>query len=86
MLNIQHAIMIKESSSDKPLKLLLESARANNIHIAEFTREMLETTNDKIVIEKTKSKNYDTIEHLGVLVFGNRKEVEKLTESFILIQ
>jgi hypothetical protein len=45
---------------------------------------MLETTDDKKVAEKTKNKNLDEVEYMGVLVFGGKKEVEKLTKEFSL--
>ncbi|EKE18606.1 MAG: Lysyl-tRNA synthetase, partial [uncultured bacterium] len=83
-LNIKHAIMIKEGSSGKELLALVKEAKENGYEVAEFTREMIETTNDKIVVEKTKEKVLNEVEYLGVLVFGNKKEVEKLTEKFPL--
>jgi hypothetical protein len=85
-LNIQHAIMIKSWTKDADLKDLLKKARELDIHTAEFTREMLETTNDKVVIEKTQGKEYTDIEHLWVLLFGNKKVLESLTEDFPLFQ
>ena len=42
---------------------------------------MLETTNDRKVEEITKSKNIDEIEFLGVLIFGEKKVVDNLTEN-----
>lgn len=84
-LNIQHAIMIKSADSGKTIKNLLEKAKKENIEAAEFTREMLETTDDKVVKEKTLEKNFDEVEHLGILLFGKKKEVEKLTKEFPLL-
>ncbi len=83
-LNIQHAIMIKEGKSAKELMTLAKEARKEGLTVTEFTREMLETTNDKKVIAATKTKNQDEIEYLGVLVFGPKEAVEKLTKEFPL--
>lgn len=83
-LNIQHAIMIKESSSSKNIKYLVHTAKQAGLEVAEFTREMIETSDDKKVASMTKSKLFDEIEHLGVLVFGKKSLVDKFTASFPL--
>ncbi|MEK6927013.1 MAG: lysine--tRNA ligase [Nanoarchaeota archaeon] len=83
-LNIQHAIMIKESSNNQDLRELVTAAQKEGLEIAEFTREMISTTNDKKVIDVTSNKSYSDIEYLGVLIFGNKKKVDSLTNSFNL--
>jgi len=83
-LNIQHAIMIKEGSSVAELQKLSADAKAAGLEVDEFTREMIETTSDKKVIEATKQKDLSAVEHLGVLVFGSKSEVEKLTKELKL--
>lgn len=85
-LNIQHAIMIKEAEKNKVLQKLSDDARKEGLEVAEFTREMLETTNDKKVIAATKDKKRDEVEYLGVLVFGEKSQVEQLTDPFSLYQ
>ena len=85
-LNIQHAINIKEAAKNVELINLIKEAKDNQLEIAEFTREMLETTDDKKVIERTKNKNLKEVEYLGVLIFGKKSLVEKLTEKFILYE
>jgi lysyl-tRNA synthetase class 2 len=71
-LNIQHAIMIRSAGTDADIKSLIHNARSLNLDISEFTREMLQTSNDKKVESETLVKSYDQIEHLGVLVFGEK--------------
>ncbi|MSU55360.1 MAG: lysine--tRNA ligase [Candidatus Taylorbacteria bacterium] len=83
-LNIRHAIMIKEAHKSAELRALSVLAKGKGLEVCEFTREMLETTNDKKVIEATKQKNGEDVEYLGVLVFGPRGEVEDLTKQFKL--
>lgn len=83
-LNIRHAIMIKESNSRKELQELSKNAKEQGFEVEEFTREMIETTNDKKVTEITKCKLLSEVEFLGVLVFGNKSEVEDLTNEFEL--
>ena len=82
-LNIQHAIMIKSGKAND-LKQLRENAKKIDLQISEFTREMLETTNDKQVQDHTAQKNIQDVEHLGILLFGPKKEVEKITKEFEL--
>lgn len=83
-LNIKNAIMIKTASSNEELKKLLAEAKEQKLEVDEFTREMIETTNDKKVIEMTASKNFDEIEYLGVLVYGSKSVVEELTKEYKL--
>ena len=83
-LNPQHAIMIKIADSNSALQILSANAKSAGLEVSEFTREMIETTDDKKVISKTKEKNFKDVEYLGVLVFGKKSEVEKLTRDFKL--
>jgi lysyl-tRNA synthetase, class II len=82
-LNIQHAIMIKDGDTKSINHLLAESEKREIEHFV-FTREMLETTDDKKVIAKTKQKKHNEIEYLGLLLFGNKKEVESITKELKL--
>jgi hypothetical protein len=83
-MSTSHAIIIKQANNSSDIFSLIESANKNNLHISEFTREMLETSNDKKVSEKTKQKDFKDVEYMGILVYGNKKEVEKLTKGFSL--
>ena len=85
-LNIQHAIMVRSASTDADIKSLIHNAKSLDLDISEFTREMLETSNDKKVESQTLLKSYDQIEHLGVLIFGEKEQVESLTAKFPLIK
>lgn len=83
-LNIQHAIMLKAAGSSSELFALASKAKTHGLDVAEFTREMIETTDDKKVIERTKAKAVTEVEYLGVLIFGKKVEVEALTDAFPL--
>jgi lysyl-tRNA synthetase class 2 len=85
-LNIQHAIMVKSVSDGEEIRKVIDAARNQDLIVTEFTREMIETTNDKKVVELTAQKNLADVEFLGVLIFGNRKEVENLTANFPLYE
>lgn len=84
-LNIQHAIVIKESNKSSDLADLLSKAKNSGLSVHAFTREMLETTNDNKVREMTANKNYNEVEFLGVLVFGDATKVDTHTEHFPLL-
>ncbi|MCL9972318.1 MAG: lysine--tRNA ligase [Candidatus Pacebacteria bacterium] len=83
-LNIQHAIIIKTAKSSEELKNLLGTAQTAHVHTAAFTRHMLETTNDKKISDATGQTNFADIDMLGVLVFGEKEHVQKITEHFTL--
>lgn len=80
-LNIQHAILVKQITTSKEIHGFIENAKENNIEAYVFTREMLNTTNDKKVIEETKKKNFADVEFLGVLVFGEKEKIDSLTKN-----
>lgn len=83
-LNIQHAILIKDAENSKDLLELFKNAKARNLSVYTFTREMLETTNNTKVKEATAEKNLEDIEFLGVMVFGESSVVDEVTGSFTL--
>lgn len=83
-LNIKHAIMIKEAKKTNEIREVIAKAKAKDLMVSEFTREMIDTTNDKLLIKNTLEKNFDEVDYLGVLIFGNKKEVEELTRRFKL--
>ena len=85
-MNTQHAIILKTASDSAELKKVLADARIQNLETAEFTRQMLETSDDAKIIRTARTQKYDEIEHLGVLVFGEKNAVEKLTAQFSLLK
>jgi lysyl-tRNA synthetase class 2 len=84
LLNIQHAVIVKHAESKRQMLELIENAQNSNIKIYSFTQEMLQTTNDKKVEEITKTKNFQDIDFLGVLVFDEKGSIDELTKSFQL--
>ena len=83
-LNVEHAIMIKEAKKNKEMLELIQKARSKDLEVVEFMKEMIETSDDKKLIEMTGRKNMKDITFLGVLVYGKKSVVEKLTEKFKL--
>lgn len=84
-MNIQHAIMVKSTADRADLLALKHAAEAAELTVTCFTEEMRDSSNDLKVKAKQEVKNVADIGFLGVLVFGEKKAVEKLTEKFPLI-
>jgi len=83
-MNTSHAIMIKESDTWDKLKELIKNARDKSLLVTEFTREMLETSDDNKILEDYKDKNFEKVEHLWILVYWKMPDVKKITEDFEL--
>lgn len=83
-MNISHAIMIKAASAAAELAELIDAGRGKGLQVAEFTREMIETSDDKKVIVQTKEQNKNDIIYYGALIFGPKKIVSELTKDFPL--
>jgi lysyl-tRNA synthetase class 2 len=83
-MNIQHAIMIKQAHTNGELQKLYDIAKKGWLEVVPFTREMLETSDDRLVHQNTGDKNISQIEYLWILIFGDKKHVEKLTKEYSL--
>jgi len=83
-MNIQHAIMIKQASSNSELQELYQIAKNGRLDVVPFTREMIETSDDTLVCKNTETKKLEDVEYLGILIFGDKKHVEKLTKDLEL--
>ncbi len=81
-MNIRHAIMMKKTGDRAKLIQLKKDAEALGFEVTCFTEEMRDSRNDKEVKEKQEQKALADIQFLGILVFGEMKKIEKLTEQF----
>lgn len=84
-LNIQYAIMIHSSDSESSMKDLINDSESEGLRIFPFTREMLETSDDKKVLSISKTKNFNELEILGVLVYGRKDLADEKVKKFPLI-
>lgn len=82
-LNMSHAIMIKQASSNQICELR-DKANELWLSLVEFTREMIETSDDKKVADITATKKWDELEFLWIQIFWTRKVVESLTKDLEL--
>lgn len=85
-MDIQHAIIIKSGSNSAELLHVKETAEAKELLVTCITQDMQDSTDNRKVGEKHAQKNMIEMKLLGVLVFGEKKMVEKLTEKFDLMK
>jgi predicted oxidoreductase (fatty acid repression mutant protein) len=83
-MNIQHAIMIQQADTNVHLQKLYNLAKSEWLEVVPFTREMLETSDDRVVQKNILLKKIEEVEYLWILIFGDKKHVEKLTKDFPL--
>jgi len=85
MMNISDAIMMKTASRRVDIDTLeKEVIKSESCEIYPFTRDMLESSDDRLVDQRHKAKDMQDIEVLWVIVYGEKKQVEKLTKDFEL--
>ncbi|MFT7557605.1 MAG: lysyl-tRNA synthetase class 2 [Planctomycetota bacterium] len=83
-MNIGPAMVIRDVDASETLHELRVDARKKGLEVAEFTRSMLETSNDKKQLANITENNSRDIELLGVLMYGARSDVDELTSSLPL--
>jgi len=84
-MNIQHAIMIKQTDDLNKLRQLKRLAEQEKLLVTVFTEEMQLTSDDYKVNQLHTQKLSSEIKYLGVLVYGKKSLVEKLTTEFTKI-
>ena len=84
-MDIQHAIIVKTTTNSDDLLKLKQSAHAKDLLVTCITQEMQDSTDNRKVAEQHAQKNIAEMKFLGVLVYGEKKIVEKLTEKFDLM-
>lgn len=85
-LNTTQAIMIKDGKDNQSLLKLKSEAESAGLHLSEFTREMIETSDDRKVASVTRNKKLEEVEFLGLLVYGKKSTVDRMTEEFDLLK
>lgn len=83
-MNTQHAIMIKTAKTKEQIIKLFEKASDKKLRIEVFTQDMQDSTNDIKVKQAHAKKTLQKIDILGMLVYGEKGIVEKLTKDFPL--
>ncbi len=85
-MNIQHTIIIKQTDSREQLLELKRAAEKEGLKIAVFTEEMRDSNSDEKARDKQEPKKSTELNYLGVLVFGKKSKVDRLTEEFKLME
>lgn len=81
-MNIGDAIILKTIEKNNDIAELQKMADLQNVEHFVFTREMLESSDDSVVDSNHQKKNYQDIEKLWIILYGERKQLEKLTANF----
>lgn len=81
--NSQHPILIKRADH-KDLHKLYKKAKQAGLKVHVFIREMIETTNDREIIESLKDKPMEQVEIYGLALYGDNDQVNALTKHFQL--
>ncbi len=80
-MNIWDAIMIQVWNNDA-IQNLWKELSGSDVDIFPFTREMMESSDDTKVSKEIAQKMDEQIEKLWVILYGERKAIEKLTKDF----
>ena len=81
-MNIQHPIVIKQTDDLNKLRQLKRLAEQEKLLVTVFTEDMQLTSDDYKVNQLHTQKLSSEIKYLGVLVYGKKSLVEKLTTEF----
>ena len=84
--NIQQAIMIKEAKTNSDIIDLLKKAKKLHLDVSEFVKEMIETSDDKKLMDSIATQKHKDVNYLGALIFGDKAKVEALTKEFKLVK
>lgn len=85
-MNIQHAILIKETNNQQKLHALKNLCEDKKFHMECFTGAMIESSSDIKIRDTYKHTESNDVDILGVLLYGDRKEIERATKEFQLVK
>lgn len=67
------------------LKAAIAKAKANpNLLVADYPRDMLDTRTDEELVASISSKEEESLEYMGAVIYGNTKDVDEITGKFQL--
>lgn len=81
--NTQYPIVTLSATQSQLAELISEVRKTNLLHIG-YVPEMMETTDDKKLVQMLGAKSSDEVTYAGVGIFGLKKEVDLLTKKFTL--
>jgi lysyl-tRNA synthetase class 2 len=84
-MNTTHAIIMKRMAAEGSLHTLIRDAVAQGFHVEVFTKDMIDSSDDAVVLRQLTQTAYPDIQIFGVLIHGERKVVEALTKSYDLL-
>lgn len=81
--NTQYPIIILTAKPGQ-MTNFMRSVRESGLLYHGFIKEMIDTTDDKEIIELLKTKTDEEIEYLAIGLFGDNTEVDRLTKKYSL--
>ena len=81
--NTQYPIIILRAKTSQ-LRSLVARAREQGLLHNEFIREMIETTDDQEIVSLLAQKDDESVQYLGVGLFGLNDQVNAITKSLQL--
>ena len=67
------------------LKAAIAKAKENpNLLVADYPKDMLDTRTDEELVASISSKEEDSLEYMGAVIYGNTKDVDEITGKFQL--
>lgn len=67
------------------LRKAINQAKENpNLLVADYPKDMLDTRTDDELVDSISNKENEQLEYLGAIIYGNTKDVNKITGKFQL--
>ena len=67
------------------LKTAIDKAKSNpNLLVADYPKDMLDTRTDEELVESINNKENEKLEYMGVIIYGDTKDVNEITGKFQL--
>lgn len=63
-MDMQHAIMIKQAENNADMQAIFQNAQKEGLQTVPFTREMLDSSDDKLVVQRIEEKAFSDVEYL----------------------
>ena len=80
----QFPFIVTKVKSGK-LKNAIDMAKSNpNLIVADYPKDMLETRADAELVTSIESKDNNSLEYMGAIIYGNTKDVNEITGKFQL--
>jgi lysyl-tRNA synthetase class 2 len=81
--NSQYPIVVLSATKSQVKQLTLEAQKQGTLFIS-FTKDMIETTDDKKLEKMLSEQDSEHVDYLGIGLFGDKKNLDELTKGLQL--